>query len=40
MSAARGKPLPEFHFRDLGSLVSLGKLSAVGNLMGNLIGAA
>jgi len=33
-----GKPLPEFHFRDFGSLVSLGHLSAVGNLMGRLIG--
>jgi NADH:ubiquinone reductase (H+-translocating) len=33
-----GKPLPVFHFRDLGSLVSLGELSAVGNLMGRLIG--
>jgi NADH dehydrogenase len=33
-----GAPLPEFHFRDFGSLVSLGHLSAVGNLMGRLIG--
>ena len=33
-----GKPLPTFHFRDFGSLVSLGELSAVGNLMGRLIG--
>lgn len=33
-----GKPLPEFRFRDFGSLVSLGELSAVGNLMGRLIG--
>jgi NADH:ubiquinone reductase (H+-translocating) len=33
-----GKPLPVFHFRDFGSLVSLGELSAVGNLMGRLIG--
>ena len=33
-----GKPLPTFHFRDIGSLVSLGELSAVGNLMGRLIG--
>lgn len=33
-----GKPLPEFHFKDFGSLVSLGELSAVGNLMGRLIG--
>ena len=33
-----GKPLPAFHFPDFGSLVSLGELSAVGNLMGRLIG--
>ncbi len=33
-----GRPLPEFRFRDFGSLVSLGELSAVGNLMGRLIG--
>ena len=33
-----GRPLPEFRFRDYGSLVSLGELSAVGNLMGRLIG--
>lgn len=31
---------PEFHFRDFGSLVSLGRLSAVGNLMGGLIGGS
>jgi NADH:ubiquinone reductase (H+-translocating) len=30
--------LPEFHFHDYGSLVSLGELTAVGNLMGRLIG--
>jgi NADH dehydrogenase len=30
--------LPTFRFRDYGSLVSLGELSAVGNLMGRLIG--
>jgi NADH dehydrogenase len=35
-----GKPLPTFRFRDLGSLVSLGELSAVGNLMGGLIGGS
>jgi NADH:ubiquinone reductase (H+-translocating) len=34
----QGKPLPEFHFQDFGSLVSLGHFSAVGNLMGGLIG--
>jgi NADH dehydrogenase len=33
-----GRPLPEFRFHDYGSLVSLGQLSAVGNLMGRLIG--
>jgi NADH dehydrogenase len=35
-----GKALPEFHFRDVGSLVSLGELSAIGNLMGRLIGGS
>ena len=35
-----GAPLPTFRFRDLGSLVSLGELSAVGNLMGRLIGGS
>lgn len=35
-----GRPLPEFRFRDFGSLVSLGELSAVGNLMGTLIGGS
>jgi NADH:ubiquinone reductase (H+-translocating) len=35
-----GKPLPLFRFRDFGSLVSLGELSAVGNLMGTLIGGS
>ncbi len=33
-----GKPLPAFRFTDFGSLVSLGELSAVGNLMGRLVG--
>lgn len=33
-----GRPLPRFRFRDYGSLVSLGELSAVGNLMGRLVG--
>ncbi|WP_250452919.1 NAD(P)/FAD-dependent oxidoreductase [Caballeronia sp. ATUFL_M2_KS44] len=33
-----GKPLPEYTYRDFGSLVSLGRYSAVGNLMGGLIG--
>ena len=35
-----GQPLPVFHFHDFGSLVSLGELSAVGNLMGRLIGGS
>ncbi|HEX9275014.1 MAG TPA: NAD(P)/FAD-dependent oxidoreductase [Casimicrobiaceae bacterium] len=35
-----GATLPTFRFRDLGSLVSLGELSAVGNLMGRLIGGS
>lgn len=34
----RGNPLREFKYRDYGSLVSLGKYSTVGNLMGNLTG--
>ncbi|HLX01659.1 MAG TPA: NAD(P)/FAD-dependent oxidoreductase [Trinickia sp.] len=33
-----GRPLGEFTYRDFGSLVSLGHWSAVGNLMGGLIG--
>ena len=35
-----GQPLPVFRFRDFGSLVSLGELSAVGNLMGRLVGGS
>jgi len=35
-----GRSLPEFRFRDFGSLVSLGELSAVGTLMGRLIGGS
>jgi NADH dehydrogenase len=35
-----GKPLPVFRFRDFGSLVSLGEMSAVGNLMGRLVGGS
>jgi len=35
-----GAPLPTFHFRDFGSLVSLGELSAVGSLMGRLVGGS
>jgi NADH:ubiquinone reductase (H+-translocating) len=33
-----GKPLAPYHYRDFGSLVSLGEWSTVGNLMGGLIG--
>jgi NADH dehydrogenase len=33
-----GEPLAEFQYRDFGSLVSLGKYSTVGNLMGSLVG--
>ena len=32
-----GKPLEAYHYRDFGSLVSLGDYSAVGNLMGGLM---
>ena len=35
-----GQSLPTFTYRDFGSLVSLGKFSAVGNLMGGLIGGS
>lgn len=35
-----GTPLPKFQFRDLGSLVSLSELSAVGSLMGRLVGGS
>jgi NADH dehydrogenase len=35
-----GRALPAFRFRDYGSLVSLGELSAVGTLMGALIGGS
>ncbi len=31
-----GKAAPEYHYHDHGSLVSLGKYSTVGNMMGNL----
>jgi len=34
----KNKTLPEFKYKDYGSLVSLGKYSTVGNLMGNLTG--
>ena len=35
-----GRPLPTYHFHDLGSLVSLSHLSAVGSLMGRLVGGS
>jgi NADH dehydrogenase len=34
----KGKSIPEYSYRDFGSLVSLGKYSTVGNLMGGLTG--
>jgi NADH dehydrogenase len=33
-----GKPLQPYRYKDFGSLVSLGKFSTVGNMMGGLIG--
>ena len=36
----RGKPLPEYVYRDYGSLVALGRFSTVGNLMGALTGGS
>ena len=35
-----GKPLKPYHYRDFGSLVSLGEYSTVGNMMGGLIGGS
>jgi len=35
-----GKPLPTYRYRDFGSLVSIGEGTAVGNLMGGLIGGS
>jgi len=35
-----GKPLASFRYRDFGSLVSLGKYSTIGNLMGALVGGS
>ena len=32
----KGKEAPEYEYHDYGSLVSLGRYSTVGNLMGNL----
>jgi NADH dehydrogenase len=37
-SSLRGKPLEPFVYRDFGSLVSLGRLAAIGNLMGFVVG--
>ncbi|VXC25605.1 respiratory NADH dehydrogenase 2/cupric reductase [Pseudomonas sp. 8Z] len=34
-----GEALPQYHYRDYGSLISLSRFSAVGNLMGNLTGS-
>jgi NADH dehydrogenase len=34
-----GQSLPEYSYKDYGSLISLSKFSAVGNLMGNLTGS-
>lgn len=34
-----GRPLPEFRYRDYGSLVSLGRYSTVGSLMGRIGGS-
>lgn len=31
-----GKPVPNYKYRDFGSLVNLGKYTTVGNLMGGL----
>jgi NADH dehydrogenase len=35
-----GQPLGDWHYRDFGSLVSLGEYSTVGSLMGNLVGGS
>ncbi|QSA98323.1 NAD(P)/FAD-dependent oxidoreductase [Methylococcus sp. EFPC2] len=35
----KGEPLKNYKYQDYGSLVSLGKFSTVGNLMGNLLGS-
>ena len=36
----QGKPLKAYRYRDFGSLVSLGKFSSVGSMMGGLIGGS
>ncbi|GGK00555.1 NAD(P)/FAD-dependent oxidoreductase [Pseudomonas matsuisoli] len=35
----QGKPLSTYRYKDYGSLISLSRFSAVGNLMGNLMGS-
>jgi len=35
-----GKPLPEYSYRDYGSLVNLGRYTTVGNLMGTVAGGS
>jgi NADH dehydrogenase len=35
----QGQALPEYRYRDYGSLISLSTFSAIGNLMGNLTGS-
>lgn len=35
----KGKALSDYHYRDYGSLIALGKYTTVGNLMGNLLGS-
>jgi NADH dehydrogenase len=35
----QGQALPEYRYRDYGSLISLSSFSAIGNLMGNLTGS-
>jgi NADH dehydrogenase len=34
----QGKPIEPYHYRDFGSLVSLGRYTTIGNLMGSVIG--
>jgi NADH:ubiquinone reductase (H+-translocating) len=40
MARLAGRPLPKFVYRDFGSLVSFGAYSAIGSLMGGLIGGS